>query len=142
MSILLHIFLHDSRIPSRDVWQRAIEQLGFPVVLDSAFDVRRDKGFRPATLRGEETGFEFYLEPAADVASYYAHIASQVSDRDQCATFRWAGDSDECASAISAAAALAKLADGVYFYPDDNLLLDADGAVETARKDLELLRDL
>ena len=136
MAIELHIFTNDSRIPSRDAWQRVIEQLGFPLVFDSSFDVRRDTGFTPTTYRGKTAGFEFCLEPAADVLSAYPHVASKVGDRDRCATFRWGSDLTECAAALSAAAALAKLTDGVYFYPDDDIFYNADEALEATRRDL------
>src|SRR6185503_19562459 len=110
MAVELHIFLEDSRVPSRDAWQQAIEQLGFAAVLDPSLDIRNDTGFSPTTFRGQPTGFELYLEPAADILSDYSHIASKIGSRDKCATFRWGGDMAECGAAISAAAALTKLA--------------------------------
>ncbi len=136
MSIELHVFMPDSRVPNRDAWQQAIEQLGFPTVLNPTMDVRTDTGFSPATYKGQPTGFEFELEPAADILADYFHIASQVGGRDQCATFRWSSDLIEGAAAWSASAALAKLTDGIYFYPDDDTILDADAAVEATRRDL------
>jgi hypothetical protein len=136
MATELHIFTEDSRIPSHEVWQRAIEQLGFPTVLDPSFDLRRDTGFTPTTYRGKAAGFEFCLEPAATVLSAYPHVASKVGDRDKCVTFRWGSDLTECAAALSAAAALVKLSDGVYFYPDDDILYGANEAIEATRRDL------
>lgn len=136
MAIELHIFTDDSRMPSRDVWQREIEQLGFPTVLDSSFDLRGGTGFTPTTYQGKATGFELYLEPAVNVLSGYPHVAPKVGDRDKCVTFRWGSDLAECAAALSTAAALAKLTDGIYFYPDDNVLYNADEAIEATRKDL------
>jgi hypothetical protein len=108
----LHIFLSDSQIPDRAAWQRTIEQLGFP------------------------TGFEFSLEPAADILSSYSHIVPQIGQRDRCATFRWGGDLIEMCAALSSAAALVKISDGIYFYPDDDILYTADEAVEATRRDL------
>ncbi len=139
MSQELHVFMQDSRIPSRDAWQLAMERLGFTATLDAPFDLRSDSGFRPATFKGQSTGFEFYLETAADVLSNYPHIASTVGDRDKCATFRWGGDLNECAAGLSAAAALVNLADGIYYYPDDGILYDAEQVVEATRKDLDEL---
>jgi hypothetical protein len=137
MALELHIFMHDSRVPTREGWQQEIEQLGFPAVLEPSLDLRRDTGFRPTSFRGKATGFEFYLEPAADVLSSYSHIATTVGARDKCATFRWSGDMAECGAAISAAAALTKLSDGIYFYPDDDILYNGDEAVAATRNDLE-----
>lgn len=136
MSIELHIFLDDSRVPSPEAWQRAIDQLGFPAVLDPSLDLRKDTGFIPTTYDGKTTGFELYLEPAATVLSAYASITPSVGERDKCVTFRWGSDLTECAAAMSAAAALAKLTDGIYFYPDDDLLYDPDEAIEATRRDL------
>ena len=136
MSLELHIFMPDSRVPSREAWQQAIEQLGFPTVLDPTLDVRKDTGFSPTTYKGQSTGFEFSLDPAADILSSYSHITPQVGSRDQCATFRWGGDMTECAASLSAAAALTKLTDGIYFYPDDDIIYGADEAVEATRRDL------
>ena len=136
MSIELHVFVHDERVPDRDVWQREIERLSLPSVLDSFMNVRADTGFVPGTFRGRVAGFEFYLTPAVEILSSYAHIKSQVGSRNSCATFRWGGNLDECGSAICAAAALAQIADGVYFYPDDDILLGAKDAVAAVRGDL------
>ena len=139
MSIELHIFMNDSQVPTRDRWQQAIDQLGFPTTLDPTLDLRNDTGFSPTKFRGQDTGFEFYLEPAADILSDFEHIAAQVGSRDQCATFRWGGDVLECGAAISAAAALAQVADGIYFYPDDGIVYDAAEAVVATKNDLENL---
>jgi len=136
MALELHIFMQDSRVPSRDAWQQAIEQLGFPAALEPSLDLRRDTGFRPTSFRGQSTGFEFALEPAADILSSYSHIAPKVGSRGKCATFRWGGDIAECGAALSAAAALTKLTDGIYFYPDDDILYDADEAVAATQRDL------
>ena len=136
MSIELHIFLHDSRIPSRDAWQHTIEDMSFPTVLDSALDIREHSGFSPTIYAGQPTGFEFYLELTQETLSSYPHIAGIVGARDKCATFRWGGDLMEMAAAISAAAALMKLADGIYYYPDDDVVLGADEAVKAIQPEL------
>ena len=137
MAIELHVFMQDSRVPNREIWQEAIEQLGFPAVLFASLDVRNDTGFSPTTFRGKPTGFEFYLEPAADILESYSHIAPRVGSRDKCATFRWGGDMMECGAAISAAAALVHVTDGIYFYPDDDIIYDAAEAVTATRIDLQ-----
>lgn len=139
MAIELHIFLHDSRVPSTLAWQQAIDRLEFPTVLDPAIDARQHTGFWPTTYAGQSTGFEFYLEPVAELLSAYPHVADRVGSRDMCATFRWLGDMTEMAAALFAAASLAKLTDGIYYYPDDDILYDGDGAVEATRRDLSSL---
>lgn len=139
MSIEVHIFLNDSRVPSREAWQHAIDDMSFPTVLDTELNVREQTGFSPTIYAGQSTGFEFYLDPTQDILSSYSHIAERIGDREKCVTFRWGGDLTEMAAALSAAAALTKLADGVFYYPDDDLVFGADEAVETIRRDLSSL---
>ena len=88
------------------------------------------------TYKEQATGYEFYLEPAASYLEAYPHIAEHIGSRDMCATFRWGGDLTECAAAISSAAALTKLADGIYFYPDDDIIRTAADVVEATREEL------
>ena len=139
MALELHIFLEDSQVPTREVWQQAIEEAGFPTVIEQTLDLRRDTGFRPTTWKEQATGFEFYLEPAVGVLESYPHIAEQVGSRDMCVTFRWGGDLAECAAAISSAAALTKLVGGIYFYPDDDIIRTADDVVEATREELSAI---
>ena len=137
MSVELHIFLHGSQVPERDAWQDAIQQCGFPVTLDAAFPVRTHTGFLPAAYGTRQSGFEFSLDPAADLLSSHPHIAARVGDRDACASFRWGGDLTEMAAAVCSASALAHLTDGLYYYPDDDLLYTADEALSVTREDLK-----
>jgi hypothetical protein len=115
-SIELHVFLDDSHVPDREAWQKEIDRIGFAMVLDPAFDVRRDVGFVKATCDGYATGFYFALDPAANIISYYPHIAGRVGARGKCATFILSGELPEVYAVRSAAAALAKLADGIWFF--------------------------
>jgi hypothetical protein len=136
MAIELHIFLSAARIPTTGAWQEAINQARFPAVLDTAADVQNHTGFWPASYKGKPTGFEFYLAPTPDFLETYPHIADQVVARATCATFRWGGNLLEMCAALSAAAALTKLTDGVYFYPDDDIIYGADEAVQATHRDL------
>ena len=49
----------------------------------------------------------------------------------------WGGNLTEMAAAICSASALAHLTDGLYFYPDDDLLYTADEALAVTREDLK-----
>jgi hypothetical protein len=139
MSVELYIFVADSKVPSREAWMQTIDELGFPTILDPMLDVRTHTGFLPATYAGKQTGFEFQVESAADIIETYATVRERIGDRDKCASFRWGGDLNEMAAAISSAAALAKAADGIYFYPDDEIFYDAAEAVAATRADLNSL---
>jgi hypothetical protein len=132
-SFELHVFLSDSRVPDCAAWQSEIDRLGFPTVLDAAFDVRGDVGYFNATYNAHPTGFNFALSPASNILSLYPHIAARIGERGKSAAFIWSGDLPEGCAALSAAAGLAKVADGVWFYPADSSLQGADEAVDTAR---------
>ena len=136
MAIELHIFVSAAGVPTACAWQEAINQAGFPALLDTAVDVQIHTGFWPASYKGKPTGFEFYLTPTTDFLKTYPHIAGQVGDRATCATFRWSGNLLEMCAALSAAAALTKLTDGIYFYPDDDIIYGADEAVQATHRDL------
>lgn len=141
-SIELHVFLDDSRVPDREAWQTEIDRLGFAALLDAGFDVRKDAGFVTVTCDGYATGFYFALSPAANIISHYPHLAARVGARDKCATFIWGGDIAEEHAVLSAAAALAKIADGIWFSPANGSVYNGDEAVEQARRSHRLINSL
>lgn len=138
MSIELHIFVQNARVPTADIWQRAIDEAGFPTALDPSLDVQAHTGFSPTSYKGKSTGFEFFLTQASDILGAYPHIADKVGDREKCATFRWGVDFLEMCAALSAAASLAKVAEGIYFYPDEDIIFNADEALHATWGDLNL----
>jgi len=137
MSIELHIFLPESPVPTTKAWQDAIDAAAFPVVLNADTDLPSHRGFLPAEYNGKKTGFEFYLDAASDIIATYPHLAVKAGPRTRCATFRWGGDLLEMCAALSAAASLAKLTNGLYFYPDDDIIYEADEALIATRNDLK-----
>lgn len=118
MTVEIHVFLQDLQVPEREQWQKAIEEAGFPIVLDPALDLRKDKGFSPTTYNGYASGFELYLEPAANYLNSHPEIRENVGTRDKCVSFRWPDDTVTAAAAITAAAVLTILTEGVYFDPE------------------------
>lgn len=138
MAIELHVFLESGKVPTQDDWQQAITSMGFPATIHALFNPRSHTGFQPVTYGGQSTGFEFYLEPANEIIGSYPHVSDRLGKRDVCATFRWGGDLNEMSAALAVAAALTKLADGIYYYPHDDLLYGADEAVQVTKKDLNL----
>jgi hypothetical protein len=137
MSMELHVLLQDTRVPTVTEWQQAIREAGFDLLLDSSLRLREDTGFSPAVYRGNETGFEFDLWPASDITDTYPDVASRIGGRDMAANFRWGGDLLECAAAVIAAAALARLTDGVLFDPQEGDLASGDEAIEMARQETQ-----
>lgn len=133
MSMELHVFLSSRRVPNVHQWQAAIDSHSFDVRLESSSDVGSDTGFLPAVFMGRESGFEFDVASASDVAEAYPDIAGRLGGLDAVANFRWGGDLDEMACALAAAAALATLSDGVWFDPQEGECRDAAGAVKEAQ---------
>jgi hypothetical protein len=132
----IHIFIQDSQVPTRDAWQQAIEEAGFPAVLDPTLDLRKDAGFSPTVYNGQQSGFELNLDAAGSYLESYPHIAEQVGGRDSCVSFRWGGDIVEAAAAISCAAALTRLTDGIYFDPETDRVFSADVVLDGIKEDL------
>jgi hypothetical protein len=88
-------------------------------------------------LEGRETGFEFYLDSAKEVLRDYPHIKSKVGGSKQCASFVLHADMFELGAASAAAAALASLTNGVWYYADGDVLYGASEAVASARLDVK-----
>jgi hypothetical protein len=141
MSMELHVFLRDPRVPTSEQWQQAIRDAGFDLSLDSSLRVREDTGFSPAVYRGKETGFEFDLCPASDVTDAYPDVVPRIGEREMVANFRWGGDLTECAAAVIASAVLARLADGVFFDPQEGEVVSGDEAIELARRTVQEIDD-
>lgn len=134
MSMEVYVFLQEERLPDVAAWQRAIEQAGFKARLEGDFDLRHDNGFRPGLYAGEATGFEFYLESAEAIAAQVPGLADRIGDRSHCAMFAYGGDLTEMCQTLASAAALAQLADGIYFDPQADLLCSGEEAVREAHE--------
>jgi hypothetical protein len=137
MSMEMHVFLHDQKIPATPRWQEAIGKAGFDLTLDSGFRPREDTGFTPVFYRGGATGFEFDVCPTADITASYPEVASRIADRDMVANFRWGSDLEECAAAVIASSALACLTDGILFDPQEGELWDGNDAIALAKQTVE-----
>src|SRR6266536_925542 len=117
MSMEINVFFH-GKLPDKRTLSRAMAELGFPLTI-KAGSLERQSGFMPMRLRREETGVEFdVFEGRAAVEELVADIEELAgSDIDpsfeRSANFRWGGDEDEMLAGLCAAAAFAKLVDGV-----------------------------
>ena len=137
MSIELHVLLQSSRLPDPSQWQAEIDRLGFDVKLDPDFTAATHSGYLPVMLNGSDSGFEFDVGPASEIAETYPDFVRLSDGQDCSANFSWGGDLDEMACAMVASAALARLCDGVWFDPQEGKCHDADGAIEAARAAIE-----
>jgi hypothetical protein len=119
MSIAVHVFLNSSLLPSVEEWNAAIKAEGFDLALD-AFDLRTDSGYRPATLKGEESGFEWSLSSNTYFNEYAeSPERAQIRGCDLEASFWFGSRGDEHVAACIAGAVLAKMTKG--------FLMDVEG---------------
>jgi hypothetical protein len=137
MSIEMHVFFR-GKLPDKRALSRAMAELGFPLTI-AAGSLERQSGLMPMRLRREETGVEF------DVFNDRAAV-EQLAGKDvdasfeRSANFRWGGDEDEMLAGLCAAAALAKLVNGVVFDGEAGKLLSVDEAIARAQESLRAAR--
>src|SRR5260221_13372798 len=98
MSAAIQVFLRDASVPTVDDWNAAIKAAGFDLVLDP-FNLRTDAGYRPAMLKGEESGFEWYLSPTTEITeSTEFPFKSQIGDSNLAALLCFGSRGDEGAA--------------------------------------------
>jgi hypothetical protein len=114
MSVDLIVYLQRSAMPSPANWQQAIRDAGFPVELDQGFDPDTFSGFLPCTIRGIESGFEYFAGPLSDDdrAAVGAPPGSDFS-----VTLVTHSDLRELACSVAAAGALTRRSGGILVDP-------------------------
>jgi hypothetical protein len=75
--------------------------------------------------------------PAETVLRHHDSIETPVAGRDVCVTFSWSGDAHGQNAALSSAAALTKVIDGICYDPDMDMIYLAADVVEDFRKMME-----
>jgi hypothetical protein len=141
MSMEMHV-LFRGELPSKAALTRAMKELGFPFsIAPPGGSLEQQTGFMPMRFRRDEAGVEFdVFDGRADVEELSGeHAGSVDANFDRSANFRWGGDESEMLAAMCAAAALAKLVDGVILEDEEGLLLSVDQAIGFARKHLDAL---
>lgn len=129
MSVSQYVFIRQSDVPSRAAWQRILDEAASGLTLDD-FDPQTHNGFVPATLAGTSTGFEFYSGPASQLSGI---DLSKLSGCERYLEFVTHSDFTELKAASLAAAAIAKLADGIYF--DGDAFRRIDDVLALVRED-------
>lgn len=141
MSMEINVFFC-GKLPDKKALSGAMAELGFPLTI-RAGSLERQSGFMPMRLRREETGVEF------DVFEGRAAVEEQVACFDglegtdldprfeRSANFRWGGDEDQMLAGVCAAAALAKLVNGVVLGEWEAKLLSPEEAIALARETLQ-----
>src|SRR6185503_1171268 len=114
MSTAIQVFLPDTRLPTVEEWNAAIKAEGFDLALNP-FNPRKDNGYRPALIHGEDSGFEWYLSTVMELKrSPDFPFAAEIGNCDVQASLVFGSRADEAAAASVAGAVLAKLAGGCY----------------------------
>lgn len=60
MSIDILVHIPEGRVPTPDEWQSAITKAGFPVMIDTDFNLHEFSGFLPCKFKEMTGGFEYY----------------------------------------------------------------------------------
>jgi hypothetical protein len=130
-----HVFFR-GKLPTRAALSRAMKELGFPFsITPAAGSLEQQSGFMPMKRRGEETGVEFDVYSDHAAVEEFADVGVDAGFERR-ASLRWDGDFQEAVAGMSAAAALAKLMNGVVFDEAEDRLLSIDAAIALARKNL------
>jgi hypothetical protein len=133
MAVEMHVLFH-GKLPDKKTLSRAMAELEFPLTI-AAGSLERQRGFMPMRLRREETGVEFDV---FNDRTAVEELGGKDVDRsfERSANFRWAGDEDEMLAGLCAAAALARLVNGVVLEEQEGKLLSPDEAIALARESL------
>jgi len=117
-----------NNVPTPTEWQRAIDHAGFPVKIDTQFDVDTFTGFLPCTFRNAESGFEYFSQSDAESGP-----DGPAPGRDFTIILTAQGDDDVGATAVLAAAALCHACRGVLTDPQSGESIPASACIEWAR---------
>jgi hypothetical protein len=142
MSMSVGLFFR-GEIPDTAALTQALQELGFPIsVIPPHYPLQGQSGYVPMLLRGEESGAEFYIDEGRDgieewLADYPELLAKVDPSFDRTASFVFGSRWDEFICGTCAAAALAKLVDGIFFEDQEPVVLPVDEAIQYAREALE-----
>ena len=137
----MHV-LFRGKLPSKAALTRTMKELGFPfLIAPPAGSLEQQSGYMPMRFRRDESGVEFdVFEGRADAEDIAGDHAGSIDPGfDRSANFRWGGDEIEMLAGMCAAAALAKLVNGVVIEDEEGLLLSVNEAVGFARKHLDAI---
>jgi hypothetical protein len=130
MSYNLNVYLSRRNMPTPSAWRAAIIAAGFPVELDSEFDVETSSGFRPAPVRGQMSGFEYYASPMAAELAQKLRLDASINFM---VVFAIGSRPLEIVSALSAASVLASVSGGVLVDPQEGKSFSASEAIAWAQ---------
>lgn len=130
MSYDLNVYLSRKNMPTPTAWRTAIIAAGFPVELDSEFDVETFSGFLPSPVRGEMSGFEYYARPALADEMQELGLDSNINFTVQ---FVIGSRPLELVSALSAASILVSISGGLLVDPQSGESFSPSEAIAWAQ---------
>ena len=136
MSYDLTVYLQRSNMPSPADWHSSIVAAGFPVALDTDFDVDAFSGFLPCPVGGEISGFEY---DALAVSSEEVEALELAPGTDFSVQFRIGSRPLELVSALAASSVLAAVSGGSLQDPQSGESIPAHEAVSWAKAQLAAL---
>ena len=142
MSIVVSVYLKASDIPQPGDWQAAIRDSGFDVQLNTEFDPLTFSGFLPAMYRGEDTGFEFFLDEV-DFEASDEQVRELLQGKDMVISLVTHSDLRELMVSVIAAGVLAKLTNGILHDEEADEYYSSENSVSWSKKlEQEILPDL
>jgi hypothetical protein len=134
MSRAQSAFLARKDVPGRSDLQKAVDGLGFKVVIDDTYVPMKTSGYLPCTFDGEDSGFTIKFLEVDSSAERPEDLKAALGDRDVEITFRWSGDAREVVSAMAVGAALATSFGAVVYDTGDKVFVSGDELIAKARK--------
>lgn len=137
MSVDLNVYLHRASMPNPSDWQEAIRAAGFPVEIDTGFDVDTFTGFLPCKLDSQLSGFEYFASP---LDPEEAMELEAPAGADFSVTFVTHANLRELAASLAAASVLCQVSGGLLVDPQSGESYSGGDAVTWAKAELEQLR--
>lgn len=129
--VSMSVFLSRDRLPAAHEWQRALDDAGLPLQLDTGVNLNDFIGFLPVSYRGQSSGFEYFVEH--DVTYPDAAPLFSSDTLDTCVTLV-SRSRLESLTTIAAAAALGALTEGVVYDDAEGRGYAASDAIAWARR--------
>lgn len=140
MSVSRTVYVRRSKMLTPEAWAEAIRAAGFPMEMDTDFDVERLSGFLPCLYDGRNAGFEYFFATLAEMKESDEDFeVPDVGDRDVGVSFVTRSSMRGLATAVAAAAVLCVEADGVLHDEEADELIPAKEALANARELIESL---
>ncbi len=120
-------------MPEPKEWAQAIVESGFPMEMDTNFDVDSFSGFLPCKFKGEKSGFEYY----SDTLTKEDQLDLDLPDSYDFATMFVAhADLRELATSVIASGVLCSMVEGLLCDPQSGEFWSGKAALSWVRSKL------